>query len=295
MEWKGRRQSRNIEDRRGQAGRGFGGGPGGRPVRTAQVGGLGAVVVIVLALFLGVDPSQFLGGQSEPGSLTVEGQAELTEADRQAGEFVAVTLADTEEIWSTVFRDQLNRSYTPTTLVLFKDHTPSACGGASEATGPFYCPADKKVYLDTAFFTTLSQRLGAKGDFAAAYVVAHEVGHHVQDELGILGKANQIRQQVGEAESNEISVRIELQADCLSGIWARAAAKELGTIEPGDLEEAVNAARQIGDDTLQANAGRRPMPHTFTHGTSEQRSRWFLIGLKSGRIADCDTFSSNDL
>lgn len=286
MEWKGRRQSRNIEDRRGRSGARMGG-------RTASVGGAGAIVVVLLALFLGVDPSQLLGpGGMEGGQ---EGPVELTEADRQAGEFVAVTLADTEEIWTAVFRDQLNRTYTPTTLVLFKDHTPSACGGASEATGPFYCPADRKVYLDTAFFTTLSQRLGANGDFAAAYVVAHEVGHHVQDELGILGKANQIRQQVSEAESNEISVRIELQADCLSGIWARAAAQDLGTIEPGDLEEAVGAARQIGDDTLQRNAGRRPMPHTFTHGTSEQRARWFLTGLKSGRIADCDTFSTDDL
>ena len=285
MEWKGRRQSRNIEDRRQMGGR-MGG-------RTASVGGAGAIVVVLLALFLGVDPSQLLGpGGMEGGQ---EGPVELTEADRQAGEFVAVTLADTEEIWTAVFRDQLNRTYKPTTLVLFKDHTPSACGGASEATGPFYCPADKKVYLDTAFVTTLSQRLGANGDFAAAYVVAHEVGHHVQDELGILGKANQIRQQVSEAESNEISVRIELQADCLSGIWARAAAQDLGTIEPGDLEEAVAAARQIGDDTLQRNAGRRPMPHTFTHGTSEQRSRWFVTGLQSGRIADCDTFSTDDL
>lgn len=283
MEWKGRRQSRNIEDRRGRS-----------AGRTASVGGAGAIVVVLLALFLGVDPSQLLGPGGTGGGQD-SGPVELTEADRQAGEFVAVTLADTEEIWTTVFREQLNRTYNPTTLVLFKDHTPSACGGASEATGPFYCPADKKVYLDTAFFTTLSQRLGANGDFAAAYVVAHEVGHHVQDELGILSKANQIRQQVSEAESNEISVRIELQADCLSGIWARAAAQDLGTIEPGDLEEAVNAARQIGDDTLQRNAGRRPMPHTFTHGTSEQRSRWFLTGLKSGRIADCDTFSTDDL
>lgn len=283
MEWKGRRQSSNIEDRRGRSG-----------ARTASVGGAGAIVVVLLALFLGVDPSQLLGpGAMEGGQDS--GPVEMTDADRQAGEFVAVTLADTEEIWTAVFRDQLNRAYTPTTLVLFKDHTPSACGGASEATGPFYCPADKKVYLDTAFFTTLSQRLGANGDFAAAYVVAHEVGHHVQDELGILGQANQIRQQVSEAESNEISVRIELQADCLSGIWARAAAQELGTIEPGDLEEAVNAARQIGDDMLQRNAGRRPMPHTFTHGTSEQRSRWFLTGLKSGRLADCDTLSTDDL
>ncbi len=286
MEWKGRRQSSNIEDRRTRSG-------GGR--RAAGVGGAGAIVVVLLALFLGVDPSQLLGGMEGGGGTPDGTPAELTEADRQAGDFVAVTLADTEEIWANVFRDQLRRSYTPATLVLFKEHTPSACGGASEATGPFYCPADKKVYLDTAFFTTLSQRLGAKGDFAAAYVVAHEIGHHVQNELGILGKANQIRQQVSEAESNEISVRIELQADCLSGIWARGAAREIGSVEPGDLEEAVNAARQIGDDTLQANAGRRPMPHTFTHGTSEQRSRWFLIGLQSGQIADCDTFSTDDL
>lgn len=285
MEWKGRRQSRNVEDRRRMSGGG-----------TAKVGGVGAIVVVLVAMFLGVDPSALLGPNGLGGGATGDGTpVELTEADKQAGEFVAVTLADTEEIWANVFREQLNRAYNPTTLVLFKDHTPSACGGASEATGPFYCPADKKVYLDTSFFTTLSQRLGANGDFAAAYVVAHEVGHHVQDELGILGKANQLRQQVSEAESNEISVRVELQADCLSGIWARAAAQELGTIEPGDLEEAVNAARQIGDDTLQANAGRRPMPHTFTHGTSEQRSSWFMTGLKSGRIADCDTFSTNNL
>ena len=283
MEWKGRRQSGNIEDRRTS-----GGGRGG--ARTASVGGAGAIVVVLLALFLGVDPSQLLGG-GEAGGGGSGGTAELTAQDQQEGEFVAVTLADTEEIWTNIFAEQLNRAYKPTVLVLFKDHTPSACGGASEATGPFYCPADKKVYLDTGFFTTLTQRLGAKGDFAAAYVVAHEVGHHVQDELGILGKANKFRQQVSEAESNEISVRIELQADCLSGIWARSAARELGTIEPGDLEEAVNAARQIGDDTLQANAGRRPMPHTFTHGTSEQRARWFTIGLKSGRVADCDTLS----
>jgi hypothetical protein len=283
MEWKGRRQSQNIEDRRRVSGG-----------RAAGVGGAGAIIVVLIAMFLGVDPSQLLG----PGGL--DGQSggesrELTAADKAAGEFVGVTLADTEVIWTKVFAEQLNRRYTPTTLVLFKQGTASACGGASEATGPFYCPADKKVYLDTSFFTTLSDRLGAGGDFAAAYVVAHEVAHHVQDELGILGKANQIRAQVSQEESNEISVRIELQADCLSGIWARAAAQDLGTVERGDLEEAVNAARQIGDDTLQANAGQRPMPHTFTHGTSEQRSRWFLTGLQSGLIADCDTFSTDDL
>ena len=261
----------------------------------AGVGGAGAIVIVLIAMFLGVDPSQLLG----PGGLDGQGSGaattELTAADKSAGEFVSVTLADTEEIWTKVFKDQLGRSYKPTTLVLFKGATRSACGGASEATGPFYCPSDRKVYLDTGFFTTLEDRLGAKGDFAAAYVVAHEVGHHVQDELGILGQANKIRAGVTERESNDISVRIELQADCLSGIWAREAAQSLGTIERGDLEEAVGAARQIGDDTLQRNAGQRVQPHTFTHGTSEQRSRWFLIGLKSGRVADCDTFSTDDL
>ncbi|MCB6176980.1 neutral zinc metallopeptidase [Rhodobacter sp. Har01] len=284
MEWKGRRGSDNIEDRRRTSGG-----------RTASIGGAGAVIVFLIAMFLGVDPSKLLG----PGGLEIgtgSGEpVELTEADVQAGEFVSVTLADTEEIWTKVFAEQLNARYTPAVLVLFKDHTPSACGGASEATGPFYCPADKKVYLDTAFFVTLQRKLGAHGDFAAAYVVAHEIGHHVQDELGILGKSMTLRQQVGQEESNAISVMVELQADCLSGIWAREAAQTLGTVERGDLEEAVNAARQIGDDTLQANAGQRPMPHTFTHGTSEQRSEWFLLGLNSGLIADCDTFSATDL
>ena len=283
MEWKGRRGSDNIEDRRRMSGG-----------RTASIGGAGAIVVVLIAMFLGVDPSALLGpggGQGSSGGAP----AELTEADKQAGEFVSVTLADTEEIWTKVFSEQLNAKYTPAVLVLFKDHTPSACGGASEATGPFYCPADKKVYLDTAFFTTLQQKLGAHGDFAAAYVVAHEIGHHVQDELGILGKANAARQRSSQEDSNRISVMIELQADCLSGIWAREAAQTLGTIERGDLEEAVNAARQIGDDTLQRDAGQRPMPHTFTHGTSAQRSDWFLRGLKSGQIADCDTFSARDL
>jgi uncharacterized protein len=283
MEWKGRRQSSNIEDRRRV--------PGGK---AGAAGGVG-IIVVLLAMFLGVDPSQLLG----PGGLEGQGgssaPAQLTAADKAAGEFVSVTLADTEEIWAKIFAEQLDRTYKPATLVLLKQGTTSACGGASEATGPFYCPSDKKVYLDTSFFTTLSDRLGAKGDFAAAYVVAHEVAHHVQNELGILTKANQIRAQVSQEESNEISVRIELQADCLSGIWARAAAQDLGTIETGDLEEAVNAARQIGDDTLQRNAGQRPMPHTFTHGTAEQRSRWFLTGLQSGEIRDCDTFSTDDL
>ena len=284
MQWRGRRQSSNIEDRRRA------GGGGGQ---IAGIGGAGAIIVVLIAMFLGVDPSQLLG--TIDGTASTGAPVELTAEDQAEGDFVSVVLADTEEIWTRVFQDQLGRSYRPATLVLFKDGTRSACGGASEATGPFYCPEDRKVYLDTAFFTTLTRRLGANGDFAAAYVVAHEVGHHIQNELGILGQANELRQQVSEQESNAISVRIELQADCLSGIWAREAAQTLGVVERGDLEEAVNAARQIGDDTLQRNAGQRPMPHTFTHGTSEQRSRWFMTGLQSGQMADCDTFRTDAL
>lgn len=286
MQWRGRRQSSNIEDRRRI---------GGGAARAGGLGGAGMIVVVLLALFFGVDPSQLLGPGGSEGTSQGSAPVELTAADQAEGDFVSVVLADTEEIWTRVFKEQLGETYRPAALVLFKDATRSPCGGASEATGPFYCPADRKVYLDTAFFTTLHQRLGAGGDFAAAYVVAHEIGHHIQNELGILGQANEVRAQSGEADNNAISVMIELQADCLSGIWAREAADVLGVVEKGDLEEAVNAARQIGDDTLQRNAGQRPMPHTFTHGTSEQRSRWFLIGLKSGQMKDCDTFAAAEL
>jgi predicted metalloprotease len=221
--------------------------------------------------------------------------AEMTEADRSAADFVSVTLADTEEVWASVFRAQLNRAYTPAVLVLYKGVTQSPCGNASGATGPFYCPGDNKVYLDTDFFITLERRLGAGGDFAAAYVVAHEIAHHVQDELGILGEANAVRRTASQTESNDISVRIELQADCLAGIWARSASEQFGSIEPGDFEEALNAAHQIGDDTLARNAGRQVMPHTFTHGTSAQRARWFATGVRSGKLADCDTFAARRL
>jgi uncharacterized protein len=282
MKWQGRRESRNVEDRRGRSGARAAGG----------LGGVGLIAVLVVGYFLGIDVTPFLqdqgGGQVAPAT-------EMTAADKAAGQFVSVTLADTEEVWAQVFKDQLGQHYTPATLVLFKGATSSPCGGASGASGPFYCPGDHKAYLDTDFFVTLEQQLGAKGDFAAAYVVAHEIGHHVQNELGILGKANVARQRASEADSNAISVRIELQADCLSGIWAREAARTFGSVDRGDLEEAVNAARRIGDDTLQSAAGQRPMPHTFTHGTSEQRSRWFLIGLQSGKLAQCDTFSTDDL
>lgn len=279
MKWQGRRGSRNIEDRRRAGG-------------AAQVGGLGLLAVLAIGYFLGVDVTPFLQGG---GTLGSGGGGEITEADRQEGEFVSVTLADTEEVWDELFRSQVGQSYNPVTLVLYKGVTQSPCGGASGATGPFYCPGDRKVYLDTSFFTTLSRQLGAKGDFAAAYVVAHEVAHHVQNELGILGQANSIRAQVGEAEANAVSVRIELQADCYSGIWAREAQARFGSLERGDVAEAMNAARQIGDDTLQRSAGRIPMPHTFTHGTSEQRQNWFLRGYESRDMRSCDTFSADQI
>lgn len=282
MRWQGRRGSRNIEDRRRSTMRGGG-----------SIGIVGLLIVLAMGYFFGIDVSPLLQGQG--GGQVETSTGELTPADQRAGEFVSVTLADTEEVWADIFPQQVGRPYDPMTLVLFKGVTQSPCGNASGATGPFYCPADEKVYLDTNFFTTLERRMGAGGDFAAAYVVAHEVAHHVQHELGILGQANRVRAQSSTAESNQISVRIELQADCFSGIWARAAQQKFGSLERGDVAEAMNAAKQIGDDTLQRNAGRRPQPHTFTHGTSEQRQRWFARGFETGDMAACDTFGTNNL
>ncbi|TRD16414.1 KPN_02809 family neutral zinc metallopeptidase [Palleronia caenipelagi] len=282
MKWQGRRQSRNIEDRRGR---------GGGTARVGGIGGLGVLVIVLVGWFFGIDLTPLLTDTT----VTSSGSTQVTAADEERAEFVAVTLADTEEVWAEIFREQVGQPYDPAKLVLFKGVTQSPCGGASGATGPFYCPADEKAYLDTDFFVTMERRLGARGDFAAAYVVAHEIAHHVQDELGILSEANAIRQRVSERESNQISVRIELQADCFSGIWARRADEKFGSLERGDVEEAINAAKQIGDDTLQRNAGRVPSPHTFTHGTSEQRMRWFARGFESGDIRDCDTFSVDRL
>ncbi|CTQ50561.1 KPN_02809 family neutral zinc metallopeptidase [Jannaschia donghaensis] len=286
MRWQGRRGSRNIEDRRGRRGSGVGGGVGG-----LGIGGL--LVVLVVGWVFGIDVSPLLSGGG--GGAPVQQSRTITAQEQREAEFVSVVLADTEEVWSGVFRDQVGKAYRAPTLVLFSGVTSSPCGGASGATGPFYCPSDRKAYLDTAFFTTLEERLGAGGDFAAAYVVAHEVAHHVQNELGILGQANQIRAQASQAQSNAISVRIELQADCFSGIWAREAQERFGILERGDLEEAVNAARSIGDDRLQRSQGRVPMPHTFTHGTSEQRARWFARGYDTGAVQSCDTFSAERL
>ena len=281
MKWQGRRGSANIEDRRRSGG----------VRRVGGIGGAGAIAVLLIGYFLGVDVTPLLEG----GTVSTGGTTELTERDRATGDFVSVTLADTEEVWAQIFAQQLGRDYTPATLVLFKEATGSACGTASGATGPFYCPNDQKIYLDTAFFTTLANDLGAGGDFAAAYVVAHEVAHHVQNELGILSKVNEVRARSSAEESNALSVRIELQADCFAGIWAYHAAETFGSIERGDVAEAMNAAARIGDDTLQRNAGRRPMPDSFTHGTSEQRQRWFGVGMEGGELGSCDTFSVRNL
>lgn len=278
MKWQGRRGSRNIEDRRRMSG------------GTAGIGGVGLLVILAIGYFAGIDVRPILDEVS--GS---QGGGEVTAADERAAQFVSVTLADTEEVWANVFARQVDGPYDPPTLVLYQRVTQSACGGASGATGPFYCPGDGKIYLDTDFFVTLERQLGAGGDFAAAYVVAHEVAHSVQDQLGTLGEANRIRAQVGQAQSNAISVRIELQADCYSGIWARQAEAQLGSLEPGDIAEAMNAAKRIGDDTLQREAGRVPMPHTFTHGTSEQRQRWFATGYETGDMTACDTFGTDQL
>ena len=287
MEWKGRRGSQNIEDRRGQ--------PRMAGARAGGIGGVGVIAVLLIGWFLGVDVTPLLQGAQGAGEIGSSAPVEITDADRERGQFAAVTLQYTEDIWANVFRDQTNGAYQPVTLVLFKEATQSECGVAGAASGPFYCPGDGKIFLDTDFFVTLDKRLGAGGDFAAAYVVAHEVAHHVQDLLGILGEVNAQRAQASEAESNALSVRIELQADCYSGIWARLAESKLGVVQPGDFDEAFNAARQIGDDTLQRSAGQRPNPDSFTHGTSEQRSRWFQTGYKTGKLTACDTINADRL
>jgi len=279
MRLKGVRGSRNIEDRRRS------GAAGGK----AKIGGVGLLIVLAIGYFAGVDVSPLLEGQVGQTATT---QSEPTAEEQRAAEFSSRVLATTETVWDQVFPEQLGVEYQPPVLVLYSGVTQSPCGGASGATGPFYCPADEKAYLDTDFFATLSRQLGAKGDFAAAYVIAHEVAHHVQNEMGILGQVNAARQQTSQARANALTVRLELQADCLSGVWAR---NVDGLLEPGDLQEALNAARMIGDDHLQKRSGRVPQPHTFTHGTSEQRARWFGTGYKSGQIASCDTWNADRL
>ncbi|MFC0280893.1 neutral zinc metallopeptidase [Falsigemmobacter intermedius] len=284
MRFGGQRQSRNVEDRRGRGGM-RGGAVGG-------VSGVALLAVLAIGYFTGIDVTPLLNGMQGGGGGQVTESRPLSEQEQQVGQWVSQVLGTTEDVWTARFQQELGQRYSPPTLVLFSDVTQSPCGGASGATGPFYCPADKKAYLDTAFFVTLSRELGAPGELAAAYVIAHEVAHHVQNELGILGQVNQARARSSEVQSNKLSVRTELQADCLSGVWAKSVNSLL---KPGDIEQAINAARQIGDDTLQARAGRVPQPHTFSHGSSAQRASWFTRGYEAGKMEVCDTFNTDRL
>ncbi|WKN31190.1 zinc metallopeptidase [Porifericola rhodea] len=280
MRWKGRRKSSNIDDRRG-----------GRGKNIAVGGGLGTIVVIVLALIFGGDPGELLNMATQTSSPQTRN---VSAEEEELANFVSVVLADTEDVWNIIFQEQ-GRNYQEPTLVLFSGSDRSACGFAQAATGPFYCPADKQVYIDLSFQQTLSQRLGAEGDFAMAYVVAHEVGHHVQNLLGISRQVQSQRSRLSEAEYNKLSVRLELQADFFAGLWAHYADEMADILESGDIEEALRAANAIGDDRLQKQSQGYVVPDAFTHGTSEQRMRWFRKGYESGDFQQGDTFDAQNL
>ncbi len=294
MKWEGNRQSENVEDRRDE-GPAMGGGGfrfgGGRGI------GLGTIVIALVAGWIfGINPLTLLGvlsGGGMPEQATVQqGPAQRPPADDKMAAFVSTVLADTEDVWRSQFQAQ-GASYRDPKLVLFRGAVPTACGTGQAAMGPFYCPGDQKVYIDLAFYETMKSRLGAPGDFAQAYVIAHEVGHHVQALLGITEKVDAMRQRGSEAQSNALSVRLELQADCLAGVWANNAQRARQIIEQGDVEEALNAASQIGDDTLQRRSQGTVVPESFTHGTSAQRVGWFKRGMQSGNLRDCNTFDGN--
>lgn len=301
MRWQGRRQSDNVEDVRGQqsgGGGGFrGGGMGGGPgFRIMRGGGISGILILVVMFFvlraIGIDPMPFLFGDGSINSTqTTQQTAGGKIANDEATQFARTILAETEDTWSGIFQSR-GQAYTPPIMVLFSNGVRSACGMASSASGPFYCPGDRKLYLDLTFFNELATKFGASGDFANAYVIAHEVGHHVQNLLGILPRFNQMRQQMNEAQANQMSVRVELQADCFAGVWGYYTDQK-GILEAGDLEEAINAAHQIGDDTLQKRSQGYVVPESFNHGTSAQRAKWFQRGFESGKIDSCDTFSGD--
>jgi predicted metalloprotease len=284
MLWQGRRESENVEDVRGSGG-------GGR--RLAVGGGIGGVIVIVLYLLLGGDPQALFESQQQ-AQLSLPDQVESQGPRDEASKFVAVVLADTEDAWHAIFR-QMGREYQEPKLVLFTDLIQSGCGFASGASGPFYCPEDRRVYIDLGFNRILQQRLGAGGDFAQAYVIAHEVGHHVQNLLGISDRVQAMRGRVSQSEYNQLSVRLELQADFLAGVWARYADRMKRVIEAGDIEEAMRAASAVGDDRLQYSSRGYVVPDSFTHGTSAQRVRWFRRGYETGDLSQGDTFNAPDL
>lgn len=287
MRWRGGRRSRNIEDRRGA-----------RAAPRLLGGGIGTVVLVLVAMYFGVDPTPLLQGMQSGQTASTSG-TRPTAADLEKdplADMVAVVIADTEDVWHEIFRQQ-GRTYREPTLVMFTGATRSACGLGQAAMGPFYCPADQKAYIDLSFYDQMRTRFQAPGDFAQAYVIAHEIGHHVQNLLGISGQVHSMKQRSSQADANALSVRLELQADCLAGVWANRADRSRTNIalEAGDVEEALNAASAIGDDTLQRRSRGTVVPESFTHGTSAQRQRWFRTGLESGDPDRCDTFSVNEV
>ena len=306
-------ESDNVEDRRddgpaqqpGGFGGGFGGGGFNLPIgRGGGMSVVGLLVVVGIALYMGVDPSTLLGGgstqappreyqqprQAQPGQ-----QTQRTGRDDEMRRFVARVLGSTEEVWREQLPAQLNQQYVEPRLVLFEGQVNSACGFATAASGPFYCPGDQRVYIDLGFYDMLKTRFHAPGDFAQAYVIGHEVGHHVQRLLGILGKVQDRKRTISETEANALQVRVELQADCFAGAWAFHANRKRAILEPGDVDEALTAAAAIGDDTLQRQARGTVRPESFTHGSAAQRQRWFKRGLQNGQLRDCDTFNARDL
>jgi uncharacterized protein len=288
MKWQMGRRSDNVEDQRGT---------GGMSPGAAAGGGIGVIVLALVAMLLGVDPNIVLNTmpapQEQPAVVRPNSQSRIAGED-QLADFTSVVLADTEDTWQEIF-PQLGRTYAPPKLVLFSGAVNSACGFAQAAVGPFYCPNDRKVYIDLNFYQDLKQRHQAPGDFAQAYVIAHEVGHHVQNLLGLSGKVSSLQQQVSKAEANQLSVRLELQADCFAGMWASRAQQDRQVLEPGDIEEALNAASQIGDDRLQAAARGYVTPDSFTHGSSAQRVQWFKQGFQASSIKECNTFAASRL
>lgn len=296
MKWEGNRESDNVEDLRGDDDGGGGGGGGfgfgGRSI------GIGTIVIALAgSYFLGINPLtiiSLLSGGNAPVAPVQHAPARTTAGGDPAVHFVKVVLADTEDVWTQLFRAQ-NANYVPPKLVLFSGSTATSCGRGQSATGPFYCPADQKVYIDLSFYQLMRERFHVDGEFAQAYVIAHEVGHHVQNLMGISSKVDQARQRASQVQSNALSVRLELQADCFAGVWAYHANEARGILENGDVETALNAATAIGDDALQQQARGRVVPDSFTHGSSAQRVRWFKRGISTGLVSECDTFKAASL
>ena len=287
MKWEGNRQSNNVEDRRQG---------GGAPMLGGRNIGLGTIAIALIGgWILGINPLTLLGAMSGGEPLVQQSApAQKVPANDTMGQFVATVLADTEDVWGKIFR-QGGSQYQEPKLVLFRGAVGTACGTGQAAMGPFYCPGDQKVYIDLSFYDQLKNQLGAPGDFAQAYVIAHEVGHHVQHLLGITGKVDQMRARVSKVEYNKLSVKLELQADCFAGVWAHHADQQRQILEQGDVQEAMNAAAKIGDDALQRAQTGQVVPDSFTHGTSAQRQRWFNMGLQTGSMQACDTFSAATL